>query len=314
MTRYMIRRFLLLIPTLLVPLLLMFLLLQLTPGDPAVMMLGEFAPPEQLEALRERLGVNQPIWTRLAIWFGDLSRLDLGTSIFAQRPVWEVIKSQAIVTVHLTVFSLLITVIVGVTAGVVSALYRNTFVDQGVMFASMFGVSLPQFWFGLNLIAIFSVALRWFPVGGYVPLAEGFWASNRSLTLPAVTLGLIQAGFLARITRSSILDVVSQPFVNTARSKGIPERTVILKHVLRPALIPIVTVIGISLALLLSGAVAVEVVFTLPGLGRSMVSAVARRDYPLIQGIVLVIAAAYVVVNLIVDLLYAVIDPRVRYQ
>lgn len=314
MTRYMIRRLLLLVPTLLVPLLLMFLLLQLTPGDPAIMMLGEFAPPDQLELLRERLGVNEPIWTRLAVWFGALLRLDLGTSIFTQSPVSEVIQSQALVTVHLTIFSLLITVIVGVTAGVVSALYRNTPVDQGVMFASMFGVSLPQFWFGLNLIAIFSVGLRWFPVGGYVPLAEGFWESNRSLVLPAVTLGLIQAGFLARITRSSILDVVPQPFVTAARAKGIPERTVILKHVLRPALIPIVTVIGISLALLLSGAVAVEVVFTLPGLGRSMVSAVARRDYPLIQGIVLVVAVAYVVVNLLIDLLYAVLDPRVRYQ
>lgn len=314
MTRYMIRRLLLLIPTLLVPVLLMFLLLQLTPGDPAVMMLGEFAPPEQLELLRERLGVYQPLWTRLALWFGDLLRLDLGTSVFAQRPVWDVIKSQAMVTVHLTILSLLITIIVGVPAGVISALYRNTVLDQGVMLGSMFGVSLPQFWFGLNLIAIFSVTLRWFPVGGYVPLTEGLWESTRSLTLPAVTLGLIQAGFLARITRSSVLDVVSQPYVVAARAKGVPETMVILKHVLRPALIPIVTVIGISLALLLSGAVAVEVVFTLPGLGRSMVSAVARRDYPLIQGIVVVVAVAYVVVNLLVDLLYAVIDPRIRYQ
>lgn len=314
MTRYLIQRLLLLIPTLLVPLLLMFVLLQLTPGDPAVMMLGEFAPPDQLEALRERLGVNEPLWTRLALWFGDLLRLDLGTSIFARMPVWDVIKSQAAVTIHLTVLSLLITVVVGVVGGVISALYRNTAVDQGMMFVSMFGVSLPQFWFGLNLIAIFSVGLRWFPVGGYVPLSAGLWESTRSIVLPAVTLGLIQAGYLARITRSSILDVVSQPFVAAARARGIPETVVILRHVLKPALIPIVTVIGISLALLLSGAVAVEVVFTLPGLGRSMVNAVSRRDYPLIQGIILVVAVAYVAVNLLVDILYAIIDPRVKYQ
>jgi peptide/nickel transport system permease protein len=310
----MVRRTLLLLPTLLVPLLLMFTLLQLTPGDPAAMMLGEFAPPEQLERLREQLGLNDSMGVQLVNWVGDLARLDLGTSIFAQEPVWDVIKSQAGVTIHLTLLSLAITVIVGVGAGVVSALYRGSPLDQGVMLGSMFGVSLPQFWFGLNLIAIFSVGLRWFPVGGYVPLGDGFWLSNRSLALPAITLGLVQAGFLARITRSSILDVMGEPYVTAARAKGIPEYIVVWKHVLRPALIPVITVIGIALALLLSGAVAVEVVFTLPGLGRSMVSAVARRDFPLIQGIVLVVAVTNVLVNLLVDLLYAVIDPRVRYQ
>jgi peptide/nickel transport system permease protein len=313
-TGYMVRRILLLLPTIFVPLLLIFVLLQLTPGDPAAVLLGEFATPEQIERLREDLGLNDPVPVQFVNWMANLATLDLGNSIFAQQPVIEVIASQAMLTIHLTVMSLLLTVLVGVPAGVISALYRNTAADRSIMLGSMVGVSLPQFWFGLLLILVFSVRLRWFPVGGYVPLSEGVLRSSWSLVLPALTLGLIQAGFLARITRSSVLDVMSSPYVTAARAKGISEMKVVLKHILRPALVPVVTVIGIALALLLSGAVAVEVVFTLPGLGRSMVTAVSRRDYPLIQGIVFVVAIAYVLVNLVVDLLYALIDPRVRYQ
>jgi peptide/nickel transport system permease protein len=314
MARYLSKRLLLLLPSLFVPLLLMFLLLELTPGDPALVLLGEHATTDQLDAMRTELGLDEPLVVRFLEWVGNIFTLDLGNSVFSKQSVTSIISDQGFLTLHLTLLSMLVMIVVGVTSGVLSAVRRNSLIDRVSLIGATVGVAMPQFWLGLNLILVFAVRLRWFPVGGYVPLSDGIFESTRSLALPAATLGLTLAGFLARITRSSMLDVMSEPFVVAARAKGLPERRVILTHVLRPALVPVVTVIGIALAVLMSGAVAAEVVFTLPGLGRSMVNAVARRDYPVIQGIVLVVSLAYIAVNLLVDVLYAFLDPRVRYQ
>lgn len=314
MGRYLVRRFLLLLPSLVVPLVLVFTLLQLAPGDPVTVMLGDNPPPEQVAALRAELGLDQPLPVQFGRWLVQLATFDLGRSIFIGEPVLDVILDRAPVTLQLTAMALAIAIVLGVVAGIASSLYRNTITDRSVMFGAIVGVSMPEFWFGLNLILVFGVTLRWFPIGGYVPLSDSIALSFTSLALPALTLGFIQAAFIARITRSSMLDVVSEPHVATARAKGMPEWLVIVKHIFRAALLPVLTVIGITCAVLLGGAIAIETVFTLPGLGRLMINAVARRDYPLIQGLVLVISLANIVVNLAVDVVYALVDPRVRYE
>lgn len=311
---YMLKRLLLVLPTLVVPVVLIFTLLRLAPGDPAVVMLGNLATEEQIKALRADLGLDQPIYTQLGVWMDQLLHLDLGRSIFFRQPVLSTISDHAGVTLQLTLLSFVLALVLGVGGGMLAALYRNRAVDRVVMVFAIIGVSLPEFWFGLNLILLFAVHLQWFPVSGYVPLSDGLLPSMRSLVLPAVCLGMIQAAFIARLTRSTVLDVLSEPFVTTARAKGLPERIVVVKHIARAVLVSILSTMGVILGLLLSGAIAIEVVFALPGLGRLLVDSVVRRDYPVIQGVVLFTSLTFVGVNLLVDFLYALVDPRVRYE
>ncbi|MGG2196770.1 MULTISPECIES: ABC transporter permease [Paenibacillus] len=314
MMSYIIKRFLSLLPTLFVPLLLIFFMLRLAPGDPASIMLGADATVEQVEQLREKMGLNEPLLIQLFAFLKQLVTLDLGDSIFLKKPVLTVILDHIETTIVLTIYALIIAIVIGLLSGIISAIYRNKSIDQIAMTGAMIGVSMPEFWFGLMLILVFAVNLQWFPVTGYVPLSEGFFECIRSLTLPAVSLGFVQAAFIARITRTSMLDVIHEDFVRTAEAKGLSNGVIVFKHILRNAFIPILTVIGITVAVLMGGAIAIETVFSLPGIGRMMISAVSRRDYPLIQGIVMFISVVFILINMIVDIIYTWVDPRIKYR
>lgn len=311
MARFILQRLVLLLPSLLVPLFLVFVLLHLAPGDPAAVMLGADATAERIAALREQLGLNEPFVVQLVVWLKQMATLDLGESIFLRMPVTQAILQRVEPTLILTLYALIIAVGIGMVSGVVSAVNRNGPADQVAMGVAMLGVSMPEFWFGLMLILLFAVEFRLFPVAGYIPLERGFWQCLWSLTLPALSVGLVQAAFIARITRSSMLDVLGEDFIRTARAKGLPGHIVIARHALKNALMPIITAIGITFAVLMGGAIAIEIVFNIPGVGRLLINAVSRRDYPVIQGIVLFMALTFIIVNLLVDVLYSLVDPRV---
>lgn len=313
MTAYIIRRLVALLPVLLIVATVGFFLIYLTPGDPAAVMLGPDATEEELTALRQVMGLDKPLLVQLYRWYARVLRGDLGYSIFLQRPVLQAILERIEPTVLLTLLSLTIAVAVGVPAGVVAAVRRNTWLDQASMGVAMFGVSVPNFWLGLNLILLFSVYLGLLPVAGYVPVATSVSGALRTLVLPAVTLGISASALIARMTRSSMLEVLGQDFVRTARAKGNRERRVVYRHALRNAMIPTVTVIGLAMGGLLSGAIVTETVFALPGVGRLVISSVLRRDYPVVQGILMFIATIYVMVNLLIDVIYVYLDPRVKY-
>ena len=310
---YLIRRVLLAIPAMIIVSIVVFLLLYITPGDPAAMILGTQATPEQLEGLRHEMGLDQPAYVQLARWMERLVHGDLGESIFLNRPVTQAILERVEPTVFLTLLATIFAVSLGLPLGIISAVRRGTWFDFGAMLIGMLGISMPAFWVGLILILLFAVQLEWLPVAGYKMIAEGnVWESLRYLILPAITLGFGQGAFLARMTRSTMLEVLHEDYVRTARAKGITERATIIGHALRNVLVPLVTVIGLTVAILMAGAVVVEIVFNIPGMGRLLVQAVLRRDYPLVQGTVLIIAIVYLVVNLTVDIIYGIIDPRIR--
>jgi peptide/nickel transport system permease protein len=313
MSGYVIRRLAALVPVLLIVATAGFFLLYLTPGDPAAVMLGPDATVEDLHRLRAVMGLDRPLLLQLGLWYARTLRGDLGYSIFLQRPVLEAIAERLEPTFLLTAIALLIAVAIGVPAGVAAAVRRNTWVDHAAMGVALFGVSLPGFWLGLHLILIFSVYLKVFPVAGYVPLDQSVSGAIRSLILPAFTLGFGASALIARMTRSSMLEALGQDFVRTARAKGGGERHVIAGHALRNALIPTLTVIGLALGGLLAGAVVTETVFVLPGVGRLVITSVLRRDYPVVQGALMFVAAVYVLVNLLIDVLYVALDPRVKY-
>ncbi|HYY89281.1 MAG TPA: ABC transporter permease [Chloroflexota bacterium] len=314
MTRYLVARVLAAIPVMLLVATGVFLLLFLTPGDPVATILGSDASPERVRELRTQLGLDDPLPLQLVRWLGRLLHGDLGSSIFLGRPVTQAIAERAEPTLLLTLLSTLFAVSLGVPMGLLAATRAGSWADVGAMLVGLAGVSMPTFWVGLNLIFVFAVALNWLPVAGYQPLSAGPGESLRYLILPAITLGFPQAALLARMTRSVMLDTLREDYVRTARSKGLQEQRVVLLHALRNALIPLATVLGLIVAVLLGGAVVTEQVFNIPGVGRLLVQAVGRRDYPLVQGVVLVIAGVYVLVNLCVDLAYGVLDPRVRYR
>jgi peptide/nickel transport system permease protein len=267
-----------------------------------------------VQRIERQLGLDAPLPVQFMRWFGRLVRGDLGQSIFLRKPVTEAILDRVEPTLLLTLFAIAISILIGVPAGVLSARYHNTATDQVLMVIALLGVSIPNFLLGLLFILCFSVWLGWFPVAGYSPLEYGWLKTLRSLVLPALALGLVQSALIARIARSSMLDVMREQFIIAGRAKGLGERAVIYKHALKNAMIPTVTIIGISFAILISGAVVVETVFNIPGLGRLIISAVLRRDYPVIQGVVLCIAGMYMLINLAVDLSYMLFDPRVKYQ
>jgi peptide/nickel transport system permease protein len=313
-TAYLLRRVLAVIPVMLVVATVAFVLIHLAPGDPAAIIAGPYATRDDLDRLRHQLGLDQPLPVQLVRWYGRLLVGDLGDSIFLRRPVTEAIVERLEPTLLLTSWATLIAVLIGVPAGVVSARYHNSPVDQSFMAIALFGLSIPNFLLGLLMILVFGVWLRWLPVAGYVPLGDGLWPNLRSLLMPSVSLGLVQSALIARITRSSMLDVLREQFILAGRAKGLDEKVVVYKHALKNAIIPTLTVVGITFALLIGGAVVIETVFNIPGLGRLIISAVLRRDYPVIQGVVLLIAVTYTVVNLMVDLAYLAFDPRIRYR
>jgi peptide/nickel transport system permease protein len=311
---YIVRRILAVIPVMIVVATVAFVLIHLAPGDPASVIAGPYAAAEDIAKLRHQLGLDESLPVQLVRWYGRLLRGDLGDSIFLRRPVTEAIADRLEPTLLLTTWATLVAVLIGVPAGIVSARHHNHVVDQSLMGLALLGLSIPNFLLGLLMILVFGVWLRWLPVAGYVPLDSGLWPNLRSLVMPSLALGLVQSALIARITRSSMLDVLREQFVLTGRAKGLSERVVVYKHALKNAIIPTLTVIGITFALLIGGAVVIETVFNIPGLGRLIISAVLRRDYPVIQGVVLLIALTYTAVNLLVDLAYLAVDPRVRYQ
>ena len=311
---YLLRRILAVIPVMIIVATVAFVLIHMAPGDPASVIAGPYAAPDDVAKLRQQLGLDEPLPMQLVHWYGRLLMGNLGDSIFLRRPVTEAVLERLEPTLLLTTWGTLIAVLIGVPAGIVSARYHNSAVDQSLMGLALVGLSIPNFLLGLLMILVFGVWLGWLPVAGYVPLDEGLWRNARSLLMPSISLGLVQSALIARITRSSMLDVLREQFIVSGRAKGLDERTVVYKHALKNAIIPTLTVIGITFALLVGGAVVIETVFNIPGLGRLIISAVLRRDYPVIQGVVLLIAVTYTVINLLVDLAYLVIDPRIRYQ
>jgi peptide/nickel transport system permease protein len=310
---YILRRLILMIPVMLIVGIVVFLLVHITPGDPAAVILGDRATVDQVEQLREEMGLNEPLLVQFAEWFGNALRLDFGESFFLGMPVTEALRERAQPTILLTTYALLIEILIGVPCGVIAAIKRNSILDRALMIMSIAGAAIPTFFLGIMLILIFAVRLQWLPSGGYVPIQEDPQEHFKSMILPAFCLGFSAAGLLARLVRSSMLDVMRDDYIRTAMAKGLKFRNVITGHALRNALIPAVTVIGYSLGALLGGAVVTETVFTIPGMGRLVVQSIARRDYPLIQGAVMLTAAIYVLVNLLVDILYVYIDPRIRY-
>jgi ABC-type dipeptide/oligopeptide/nickel transport system permease component len=307
MAAYALRRVILLIPIWFGILLMVFLMRVLVPGDPIQLMFaGQFSDPQVEAALRHKYGLDRPLTTQFVDYVVGVVHGDLGESITAQQPVTTLIRSHYPYTVVLTLTSLTIAVTIGMVTGVISAIKKDSIIDMISMIFALTGLSMPAFWLGLLLIYIFAVDLQWFPVLGSM--------TPRGLVLPSVTLGLIASAVTARLVRATMLDALSEDYVRTARAKGISDMRVVILHALRNALIPIVTIIGLQFGGLLSGAFIVEVVFAWHGVGELAVTALKQRDFPLIQGIVLVVATTYVLVNLVVDLLYAVLDPRIAYK
>lgn len=314
MAQYFIRRLLMAIPVMFVVAVFVFFLLRLTPGDPAQAIAGEEATPAQLEAIRISLGLNEPLLTQFTTWIGNLLRGDFGVSLISRQEVLTLIGQRVGPTLSLALVAMAITLITALPLGVMAAWRHGRLLDRAVMIFSVLGFSIPVFVIGYVLIAVFSVNLKWFPVQGFRPISEGVGPFLHRIFLPALALASIYIALVARMTRASMLEVLQEDYVRTARAKGLKERVVLFRHALRNAAIPILTVIGTGFAMLISGVVVTESVFNIPGLGRLVVDAVLARDYPLIQAIILLTAGVYVVINLLIDLSYALTDPRVRYK
>jgi peptide/nickel transport system permease protein len=308
-----LRRLMATIPVMAVVAIAVFALLHVTPGDPAVIIAGDYATTDDIARIRTRLGLDEPFHAQVAIWLGRIVRGDLGTSIFSGLPVATLIGQRAATTIWLTLFAMLISVGVGVPIGVVAAWKKGSWIDRAVMVFAVSGFSMPTFWLGFILVYVFAITAGWLPVQGYQPMATGFWPFLSHLILPALTLSVVYMALIARMTRASMLGVLDEDYIRTAFAKGLAPRRVLIRHALKNASLPVVTIIGIGFALLIGGAVVTESVFALPGLGRLTVDAIVRRDYPVIQGVILVVSGVYVLINLVVDVAYVVLDPRIRY-
>ena len=289
-----------------------FLLLYLTPGDPAAILAGDAATTDDIRRVREALGLDRPFLIRFGEWAGALLRGDLGTSIFTKLPVTRLIGQRIEPTLALTLCTLVVAVAVALPMGVIAAARAGSWIDRSVMAFTVIGFSLPVFVLAYILIMVFSIELDWLPVQGYRPIRDGVWQWLRHLILPSLALGTVYMALIARITRASMLDVLSQDYVRTAQAKGLTEGSVLVGHALKNAAVPIMTVVGIGIALLIGGAIVTETVFAIPGIGRLTVDAILRRDYPIIQGVILIFSGAYVLINLAVDLSYMLFDPRIR--
>ncbi|HHU94030.1 MAG TPA: ABC transporter permease [Alcaligenaceae bacterium] len=313
MFNFILRRAVASIPVMFVVAMVVFALLRLTPGDPAAIIAGDSATPDQLDQIRRMMGLDQPIYTQFFMWIGQLLSGDLGTSLLSGVPVAEMIAQRMGPSIALSLSTITVAVLIAVPLGILAAWRQGKTLDRLVMAISVMGFSVPVFVTAYVLILLFSIKLGWFPVQGYKPLSAGFWPFIRSISLPTVALSTVYIALIARITRTSIIEVMGEDFIRTARAKGMKEYRVLLGHALRNAAVPIVTIIGVGIAMLISGVVVTESVFNLPGLGRLVVEAVLARDYPVIQALILLFAFIYVLINLIVDALYTVFDPRIRY-
>jgi peptide/nickel transport system permease protein len=311
--RYTLKRLLATIPVMGVVALFVFSLLYISPGDPAAVIAGDIATEADIARIRAQLGLDQPYFTRFGTWLLALARGDLGTSIFTSLPVTTLIGQRVEPTIALTVCTLIVAVGLAVPLGVLAAARAGGWLDRIVMALSVVGFSVPVFVIAYGLILLFSIQLDWLPVQGYQSIREGFWPFIRHMILPSVALGLVYMALIARITRASMLDVLAQDYVRTANAKGLAPGAVLARHALKNAAVPIITIIGIGIALLIGGVVVTETVFAIPGIGRLTVDAILRRDYPIIQGVTLLFSAVYVIVNLLVDLSYSLFDPRIRY-
>lgn len=314
MGRYIARRLLTFVPIFFAVAVLVFLMIDLVPGDPVVLMLGMETDGEAITALRSELGLDRPLHERMAKWFGKALTGDLGSSYFLKQPMTQALADRYPVTISLAIFAAVVAVGAGIPAGIIAAINQGRVADWIAMVLALVVLSIPSFWLALNLILLLGVRLRWFPVGGYVPLQEDPVEWLRHLVLPGVSLGLAYAASIARITRTSMLEVLRMDYVRTAEAKGLRRWTVILRHAFKNALIPVITVVGLSFGGLLGGSAVTETVYTLPGVGRLVVEAVQRRDYPVIQVGILALTATYLLVNLLVDVLYVWTDPRIRYD
>jgi peptide/nickel transport system permease protein len=313
MLGYILRRLAATVPVMLLVAVLVFLMLRLTPGDPAAIIAGDNANAEQVALIRNRLGLDQPILAQFFIWFGNILRGDFGESFFFKKTVAELIASRLEPTLALSLSTIVLAVAVAVPLGVLAAYKQGTLIDKFVMGFSVLGFSVPVFVIGYSLIYLFAIKLNWLPVQGYQRLADGFGGFLQRLLLPSLTLSVIYIALIARMTRTSVLDVMREDYIRTARAKGQVERKVLFQHALKNAAVPIVTVIGLGIAVLIGGVVVTESVFSIPGIGRLTVDAVLARDYPTIQAVILLFSLVYVLVNLMVDLLYRAFDPRIRY-
>jgi peptide/nickel transport system permease protein len=310
---YLVRRLLATIPVMGVVAVIVFLLLHLAPGDPATLIAGDFATAEDIARIGKQLGLDRPLPIQFVGWVGQILQGELGTSIFSQLPVSRLIRQRLEPTLVLSIVTLVIAVVLAVPIGVLAAWRARTWVDRVIMGFSVCGLSVPVFVLGYLLIYFFAIRLGWLPVQGYVSLTQGLWPCLRSIVLPSLALGSIYMALIARITRASLLEVLEEDYVRTAHAKGLSTLTVVVTHALRNASIPIVTIIGVGLTLLIGGVVITESVFAIPGIGRLTVDAILRRDYPIIQAVILLSSGVYVMVNLVIDLVYTVLDPRIRY-
>jgi len=313
MLAYIIRRLLATIPVMGVVALFVFSLLYIAPGDPAAVIAGDLATADDIARIHAKLGLDEPFLLRFGNWLWGVLHGDLGVSIFTNLPVTQLVGQRLEPTAALTITTLIVSIAFAIPLGVVAAWKVGTWIDRGVMVIAVLGFSLPSFVLAYILILGFSIELDWLPVQGYVSIRDGFLPFIAHLILPSIALGLIYGALIARITRASMLEVLSQDYIRTAQAKGLAQDAVLVRHALRNAAIPIATVIGIGLALLISGVIVTETVFAIPGIGRLTVDAILRRDYPIIQGVILMFSAAYVLVNLAVDISYTLLDPRVRY-
>jgi peptide/nickel transport system permease protein len=310
---YIVRRILATIPVMGVVAIFVFSLLYFSPGDPAAVIAGDLATVEDIEKIRQQLGLNEPFLVRFSTWLFAILQGDLGTSIFSSLPVSTLIGQRLEATISLSITTIVLSVSVAVPLGVLAAARAGGWLDRLVMMFAVLGFSVPVFVLGYVLIFLFSLELDWLPVQGFVSIREGFWPFLRQLILPSLALGTIYIALIARMTRAAMLDVLSQDYIRTANAKGLGTEKVLLRHALKNAAVPIVTVVGIGVALLIGGVVVTESVFAIPGLGRMTVDAILRRDYPIIQGVILMFSFVYVLINLLVDLSYSLFDPRIRY-
>jgi len=313
MAGYIVQRILAAIPVMGFVALIVFLLLRLS-GDPAAILAGDSATPQQLARIRDQLGLNDPLYIQFFSWIADMLRGDFGTSLLSGTPVTQMIAQRMEPTLSLAITTITLSVIIAVPLGVIAAWKQGTLIDRFVMLISVVGFSVPVFVIGYLMISFFAMELRWFPVQGFRSISQGFWPFAERITLPTLTLTLLYVALIARITRTSMLEILNEDYIRTAHAKGLPETKVLMRHALRNCSVPIITVIGIGFALIISGVVVTESVFNLPGLGRLTLDAVLARDYPVIQAVILLASLVYVVVNLLIDIAYVLLDPRIRYQ
>ena len=311
---YILRRLLAMVPVMILVSLIVFSLIHLTPGDPAISMLGEEATPQAVAALRTKLGLDQPIPVQYVKWLGSVLRGDLGRSIRSNQPVGEAIRERLPVTVELAILAMLISLAIAIPAGIIAAMRRNSLLDASTTVVALLGVSLPNFFLAILLVLLFGLKLGWLPPFGYKPITEDLTGNLKLMVLPAITLGTALAAIVTRMMRSSLLEVLDQDYIRTARAKGLRESQMIRFHALKNALMPVVTIVGLQIGGLLGGAIITETIFALPGIGRLLVDSIFQRDFPLVQGVVLFVSLAFLFSNFAVDLVYAYLDPRIRYS